>query len=65
MVSVLSPDYDSLRPRESDDRDLFDGGKLMVPGLSKSSLAGRSDSHFLIDETVSLGSESNRALLVG
>jgi hypothetical protein len=64
VLSVPSPDCDSPRLRESDDRDLFGGGKRMSSGLSKFSLDGRPDSYSSINETVSIGSESNRALLI-
>ena len=64
VLSVPSPDCDSLRLRESDNCDLFGGGKRILSGLSKFSLDGRPDSHSSIDKTVSTGSESNRALLV-
>lgn len=70
VVSVPSPDCDSVRPNESDDRDLFDGGWLMMLIVSKSSkgsnssLRGKYDNHVSMGDGACAGSEANRVRLV-
>ena len=70
VISVLSPNYDSVQPNESDNRDLFDGGwliLLIVLKLSKglkSSLRSKCDSYISIGDGACAGSKVNYTRLV-
>jgi len=60
--SVPSPDCESRRLNESEDRDRFEGGRLMSSWISHSSLGRTLDSHFSINAPLADGSKGERAL---
>ena len=63
VESVPSPDWETVRLRESDDLDLFGGGRLMLSGLSNFSSSGKVESHCAMDGIDSEGFVDGRVLL--